>query len=116
MNDKELIEMAAKACGLPRQWWDYEYVRSMGHMVTQSMMWNPLSDDAAALKLAVKLHISIGFLWDGENDQYDPVTAHRGSAYAAEQIGITMKDEFDEDAATRRAIVCAAAQIGKAMP
>lgn len=116
MNDRELLEMAAKAVGIPRQFWDYEFCRSIGHMVTPSMMWNPLESNNAALRLAVKLHISIGFIWDGENDQYDPVTAHRGSAYADEQIGITIKDEFDEEAATRRAIVRAAAEIGKAMP
>ncbi|MDQ0068312.1 hypothetical protein J2W34_000086 [Variovorax boronicumulans] len=116
-KDRELLERAAKAAGI-----DAEFHPELGYgpegmylkgqrSPDNSKYWNPLHDDGDALRLAVKLHINIGFIWDGENDQYDPVTAHRGRAYAAEQIGITEREVFDEPAATRRAIVRAAASL-----
>ena len=119
MTDRELLELAAKAAG-------YQYIKPVedydGSLVLEvgstnpmrTYTWNPLKDRAQALELAVQLHISVQFIWDGENDQYDTVAASRGAAYACEQIGITMYNEFDSNAATCLAIVRAAAEIGKA--
>ncbi|MDQ0035879.1 hypothetical protein J2W30_003647 [Variovorax boronicumulans] len=111
-KDRELLERAAKAARLTWLCWDdARHGMKMHPGQACGSRWNPLDDDGDALRLAVKLHINIGFIWDGENDQYDPVTANRGRAYAAEQIGITEREVFDEPAATRRAIVRAAASL-----
>jgi hypothetical protein len=96
MTDRELLELAAKAAG-------YELEPTTeGYPLYISMfgLWNPLEDDGDALRLAVKLNMHVGIqsvsIWrDGQ-----------------EIINI-----FDEDAdpyaATRKAIVRAAAEIGK---
>lgn len=109
MTDRYLLRLSAKAAGIPASHWDLEGMRALGHTVTESMMWNPLTDDGAALRLAVKLGITI------ERDEYDgefysqavPPGTHQGYD---EPYGV------DPCAATRRAIVRAAAEIGRAMP
>ena len=57
MADKELLELAAKAAGL-------KLAELGGRIVIQEVdgqpvYWNPLTDDGDALRLAVKLSISI---------------------------------------------------------
>ena len=99
MTDIELLTAAAKAAGLNRGQWDYYYVRNLGHMVTPSMMWNPLDEDADALRLAVKLGIQLMF--------------NQPCVYAND---LWENMEAAPNAAARRAIVRAAAEIGKAMP
>jgi hypothetical protein len=101
MTDRELLELAAKAAGLPRRSWDYEWCRSHGHMVTFSDMWNPLTDDGDALRLAVKLSLDIHVDSNLTEVIYLEATteAHLSDPYAA----------------TRRAITRAAAEIGKEM-
>ena len=120
MTDEQLLALAWKANGDPTIKTGYPgYCRVIGYHEVLScecmVQWNPLLDNGDALMLAVKLHINVHFIWDGENDQYDPVYASRGRVHCEEQIGITIKEEFDEYAATRRAIVRAAAEIGKQM-
>lgn len=112
-SDKELLELAAKAAGFtyrtspewhntgaPQIWDGNDWID-----------WNPLTDDGDALRLAVKLGIdvcidtaqerppqtqAIGFAGDGA-DTVDAIEFHGDDHYAA----------------TRRAIVRAAASIGK---
>jgi hypothetical protein len=105
MTDKELLELAAKAAGLPRRSWDYEWCRSHGHMVTFSDMWNPLTDDGDALRLAVKLKIDVKHYDDYVVGWFDGGYIGTGK----------IMYEGDAYAATRRAITRAAAEIGKAM-
>ena len=89
MTDKELLELAAKAAGV-------ESNGVYGWCVEGSdVVWNPLTDDGDALRLAVKL----GLLAD------DGYTATFCNAL----------DKDDPYAATRRAIVRAAAEIGRSM-
>jgi hypothetical protein len=89
MTDKELLELAAKAIGLKLQ---YNYLG--GRDANQP--WDPLTDDGDALRLAVKLKLL--------SPELDP------------RIAIAPLDSEYPYAATRRAIVRAAAEIGKAMP
>jgi hypothetical protein len=92
MTDKELLELAAKAAGIVGRW-DEEadcFVPRDG-----PIFWNPLTDDGDALRLAVKLGIRIDF---------------QGSSVKADDHVCTALDVY---AATRRAIVRAAAEIGK---
>ena len=101
----ELLELAAKAAGFKTS--DTFSWRGIALMDGPSNFWNPLTDDGDALRLAVKLGICIGPNFDnnmsvadgGEFSQYHCVEFFGSDKYAA----------------TRRAIVRAAAEIGKAM-
>lgn len=101
-TDRELLELAAKAAGKDSSRW----VDGFGLLQNGSgSIWNPLTDDGDALRLAVKLGIHIG-----------PNPGNGCAiAYNAEHIA---EEEYSEDkaAATRRAIVRAAAAIGESMP
>jgi hypothetical protein len=104
LKDKELLELAAKAAGI-------EYVihnelflvdvDEMGHTV-----WNPLKDDCDAFRLAVRLKIDIGF------DSSGKLTSSYCDVMNDRLIELHNDDPY---AATRRAIVRAAAEIGKGM-
>lgn len=114
MSDRELLELAAKAAGLT----DYEWDDGSASMVKcvvriiqgddtttyEILRWNPRTDDGDALRLAVKLGIGLAgsesHVWACKLDICD----------IHEPIG------SDPCAATRRAIVRAAAEIGKARP
>lgn len=102
MNDKELLKLAAKAAGIHRDTLDCEWYDTDGHVRPD---WNPLTDDGDALRLAVKIcmYVNIG----------DGGTVTAASLYN-EHKGV---EDFlpDPYAATRRAIVRAAAEIGKTM-
>lgn len=109
MNDREPLELAAKACG----WrvvtrWQFEGLNvDVGGGATL-VKWNPLTDNGAALRLAVKLRLNLIFEgWDGV--EYVCAVLHRSHQGQDEVI------DDDADAATRRAIVRAAAEIGKVM-
>lgn len=95
MTDKELLKLAAKAAGV--------------EVVTPTMLeygkWNPLTDDGDALRLAVKFGFGIEFDNDG-----DGVEVFGDSGIEA------LSANGDLAAATRRAIVRAAAYIGESMP
>jgi hypothetical protein len=115
-TDRELLELAAKAAGMnvfTGEWpegqdgWffcmqhglpgmHFAPADNRAHSVGP---WRPLTDDGDALRLAVKLRIDVE--WASEN----VVFADNDSEPA----------EADPYAATRRAIVRAAAEVGKGM-
>lgn len=98
MTDRELLELAAKAY-LDKSWHGNEaYMR--GFMAT----WNPLVDDGDALRLAVKLKMSVTVFDDAVGIGINPDFGYR-------EYDIS----HDQNTSTRRAIVRAAAEIGKAM-
>ena len=112
-SDKEQLELAAKAAGLYEEWpepdfgiqWNGEGLWCFGQ--GQGELWNPLTDDGDALRLAVKLKIAISVDFD------------RVDVAATESIGATeylyeLPSPTDRYAATRRAIVRAAAQVALA--
>jgi hypothetical protein len=104
-TDRELLELAAKAAGIGlRQW-----VESTNEfMTTNSNGWNPLTDDGDALRLAVQLQIHFG-----KYDSYASACRLWGE-YNGEVV-VWDHEEPDFYSATRRAIVRAAAEIGKTM-
>lgn len=114
MNDRELLELAAKAVGYQPWGSDCE---GYPIFVVDSMPidWNPLQYDGDALRLAVKLGLTLRL---NQFDEWTQVFA--GDCYArttpavSEHIGRTREEQTIEQA-TRRAIVRAAAEIGKAM-
>jgi len=95
MTDRELLENAAKAVG-GGAWHPLTHDTPNGR-------WNPLTDDGDALRLAVKLRIDLYF-------------GRRGSVLAISHKGAVYDEQESADpyAATRRAIVRAAAAIGAA--
>jgi hypothetical protein len=114
MTDRELLELAAKAAGIPLEFrvgfMDLEspgYSEDGTGRMGSWVRWNPLTDDGDALRLAVKVHIDFKAFettvrtWVG-----DPV-AQRVIASVEELCGT------DPYAATRRAIVRAAAEVGR---
>lgn len=111
MVDQELLELAAKAVGL-----DYhiDHLDGAPKIVANGHVWNPLVDDGTALRLAVKLGIERIFVLrmgpngvcvDGAKELATPPTYE----------GKVWRVVFDQYAATRRAIVRAAAEIGRNM-
>ena len=107
MTDRELLEMAAKAAGYPC----YRPMGDEGFQVKLDPLhrwfdWNPLTDDGDALRLAVKLNLQV----TPGTYREDEATAYRaGMAEANERVNY----QQDLAATTRRAIVRAAAEIGK---
>ena len=103
MNDRELLEQAAKAGGIEGEYdsWCYQGfnhgIRPKGAKWMRP--WNPLSDDGAALRLAVKLRLR--------------VTPGNAGVRADDGAGVFCTEDFGADpaAATRRAITRAAAAI-----
>lgn len=95
MNDRELLEMAARAAGFLR--WSVSEPSQGGFLFGAvwdesrgtSIPWNPLTNDGDALSLAVKL----GMVVDCDQG-----------------------DNADPSACVRREIVACAAEIGRAMP
>lgn len=121
-SDRELLELAAKAAHVPGSWndqydcfWIKEGIRGpddeprrarekIGISTESRIWWDPLADDGDALRLAVKLHIpfsserATNATWICKGD-LQVFEMHNGDSYAA----------------TRRAIVRAAAEIGRNM-
>ena len=99
-NDRELLELAAKAAGRGSQWW----MESVWNGPDRE--WNPLTDDGDALRLAVMLGICPAV---DQKQASAMVSLDAVSWCDLEEVG------NDPYAATRRAIVRAAAEIGRNM-
>jgi len=98
MSDRELLELAYRAYAPGANY--VRLINDAGHSY-----WNPLTDDGDALRLAVKLRLDVDCMGGDVVVAYQVIT----HSHAAEQIG------HDHYAATRRAIVRAAAEIGRVM-
>jgi hypothetical protein len=117
MTDKELIELAAKAAGITDLQWESDGTiqnrmnrptipYECGNMNT-AIDWNPLTNDGDALRLAVKLNIGV---------QSYALLEYSHSGVETVNKSIVIKEQHkvsDPYAATRRAIVRSAAEIGK---
>ena len=115
MTDRELLELAARAAGIEGEWVedslldDYYKLPTTGYLTVsegRNHVWNPLTSSGDALRLAVRLSMCVtsftdeqlvGYVINGEG--HNVHEAPGGDSYAA----------------TRRAIVRAAAEIGKGM-
>jgi len=113
--DRELLELAAKAAGIVVLRSRLNDPACQDMLINDSVrnphqisgQWNPLTDDGDALRLAVKLHLHIhvdngyGTAVRRPDQIWHACEAHKYGGL---------------EAATRRAIVRAAAEIGKVMP
>ena len=95
-----LLELAAKAAGY-KVYGDGKFFRIWKDSNVEWVDWNPLTDDGDALRLAVQLFRDIHF-WYFEN-----------SVSVGNELRVACGD--DPCAAIRRAIVRAAAEIGRNM-
>lgn len=111
-TDRELLELAARADGADDDW---GYCAEQGAMCLydsefnrfcSDVRWNPLTDDGDALRLAVKLGLIV-------NTPSPIGTEAKVKFY---DIEISQPVNGCKFAATRRAIVRAAAEIGKGSP
>jgi hypothetical protein len=101
MSDRQLLEFAAKAAGVPLK---PDFKERFDYYMADMLMWNPLTDDGDALRLAVKCKIDV---------------VQFSLLVRADVAGLPdVRELYNGDplAATRRAIVRAAAEIGKQMP
>ena len=110
MTDRELLELAAKAAGIVADYFEEDGDDSEGMWGSGYEAWNPLTDDGDALRLAMALGLVVCIMNDvGFTGVYLPAE-HIGGKY-----DVVEHHDNDPYAATRRAIVCAAAEIGKQM-
>jgi len=105
MEDKELIELAAKAAGITGTWHRSGYVAYSGWC---GSVFDPLNYDGDALRLAVLL----GFIVDIDTEEHYTEIEFTSNH---EDKSVSEGHGFDATEATRRAITRAAAQIGKEM-
>ena len=138
MSDREMLEFAAKAADIfltpeslarafPKWKWDKDFeLRHEGDLGlsgavlvydydgklsgTTRKAWNPITDDGDAMRLMVRLRLEPRFIDNSHSNGAEPsrVTLHNFA-------GIVENIDGDSLAATRRAIVRAAAEIGRQM-
>lgn len=108
MSDLEMLRLAAKAISLEVMCWDAERNAFRLHKRSGGGRWNPLTDDGDALRLAVGLNMGIQ-----SNDQNHWQLPNHTVALYAPHYRVVQAHEGDAGAATRRAIVRAAAYIGR---
>lgn len=114
MTDRELLELAAKAMQAAEDpnFRNYTVLMDgssvcleLGHRRGAiTAYWSPLTDDGDALRLAVKLKIDVA---------HTNVHAPQVHALADSKVQEWEDSSNDPYAATRRAIVRAAAEVGK---
>ena len=103
MTDRELLEMAAKAAGILCTVIDLSNSVPVGTNEYNEIIFDPLTDDGDALRLAVKLYMQVEC-----SKGYQHV-----SVYGRDFTISELHDGREPEAATRRAIVRAAAEIGR---
>lgn len=108
MNDRELLEKAARAIELELRFETRMSFDGKGKLPVIKrgnvwVDWDPLTDDGDALRLAVKLQIRVEPIGDW-------AVAYAGSV-CAQQFSEPVRDLANPYAATRHAIVRAAAAI-----
>lgn len=107
MEDRELLELAAKAAG-----YCVDTAFDDGPLIyggdDGTREWNPLEDDGDAMRLAVKLSLHVEIDYDET-----PAEVRVYGPWLNDNLAGIYEDGQDPYAATRRAIVRAAAEIGK---
>jgi len=101
-TDRELLEAAAKAAGI--DWADGH--ESTGLRDQNGKVWNPLTDDGDALRLAVKLRLNLSLDRTGIKVFHDDKPCIKAGGW---------ESRADENEVVRRAIVRAAVEIGRSM-
>ena len=119
MNDRELLELAAKAAGILLVWdgdspkevtehWSCDPTEPPHE---REWDWNPLTDDGDALRLAVRLNLAVVLHPALNQAIVRPYHTRDMNRECREDC----EKHTDHFAATRHAIVRAAAEIGRQM-
>jgi len=108
-TDRELLELAAKAAGLKGCIFEFQGLETFHFTVDgESTYWNPLTDDGDALRLACGIGFDVRILRGEAN--YTEIEKRKTN------IGRAVERHGDDPClATRRAIVRAAAEMGRSM-
>ena len=125
MTDQELIELAAKTVGIKGEWVrDTAFIQARysfnvpydNHGMMTSIEWNPLREDSDAMRLAINLGMNLMMLPASLKNGFCTV----GVGFSNESCSprITISENYNQGPykAVRRAIVRAAAEIGRKMP
>jgi hypothetical protein len=110
-SDRELLELAAKAAGYEVFAESRKVSRGndcLEHFIRidgRELIWNPLTDDGDALRLAAKLSLVV-----------QPLDAFVTVVDSEFRQWVDKVYDGDKSAATRTAIVRAAAHLGKELP
>ena len=105
MSDKELLELAAKAAGITGEWCDCaDCIAGILTLGVDRGVWNPLTDDGDALRLAVKLGMRLS-----THCNYKMACASDIHMRAPAQV---VPWGGDQESAVRQSIVLLAAAIG----
>lgn len=118
MSDRELLELAAKAAGIELRWHPDGTAYSDARCAGYWGVWNPLADDGDALRLMVWLRLharQFPVLDDGFDAPLGMVEVWRVDDDDPMHVEF-LRSGDDRLVATRRAIVRAAAEIGRKMP
>jgi hypothetical protein len=109
-TDRELLALAAKAAGVKYYGQCDDGTLLLEGMSPDNVDWNPLADDGDALRLAVACKIDVC-----HGDQYVETLFGKDRASVAVVAEYFRREEHRVESA-RRAIVRAAAEIGRRMP
>jgi hypothetical protein len=120
MTDKELLEMAAKAAGINALRSPDGILRdcTVGHPMMNifaAKPWNPLTDDGDALRLAVKLNLRLECMTTQTAASTFDRKISEPVDHTVDQGRTRWPFEQCPNAATRRAITRAAAEMLKGM-
>lgn len=114
MTDKELLERAAKAAGLPEPRGAGSRHHCYYVLDEQPTRWNPLYDDGDALRLAIKLGLTVETI----RHQQTAVVRHKEKKVCVKWCSlveswtdVTDAEADDEYEAVRKAIVLAASEM-----
>lgn len=115
MSDRELLELAAKAAGVAGHWVERcpedgypTYTCGVG-LAHWNSLWNPLTDDGDALRLAIKLRFEVQCYPGMGGVIYDDGSPEGG------YIQQNPEAKQSDSEAVRRAIVRAAAKMGESL-
>lgn len=105
MSDKELLELAAKAAGITGEWCDCaDCIAGILTLGVDGGVWNPLTDNDDALRLAVKLGMRLS-----THCNYKMACASDIHMRTPAQV---VPWGGDQESAVRQSIVLLAAAIG----
>lgn len=106
-DDRELLKLAARTAGRD-VWTDCDGNVYTDTLIGVEVRWNPLTDDGDALRLAVDLGLMVSCGSSLER-------AYAGRRGVEDRFEYFDLNDGDKRKATRRAIVRAAAEIGREM-
>jgi len=115
-NERDLLELAAKACGIPIYEWRYNGLDESWHGARAdseeaTIYWNPTRDPGDCKRMEAQLGIDTRW-----HDMYVDAVCWADQGDYAGKFEEYANHNGDKLKASMMAIVRAAAEIGKAMP